>query len=108
MDQEISLSNLEKVQQLKINPELSSIHAQVILNLMRQILQINANEPFDTIFQAFESGDYGYFRLAFRRDTGDSDEENSLWLEFVKVRHDSQFKPQLINVMDHLGVTPNP
>lgn len=103
MVQKIPPSNLEKVQQLKSDPELANVYAQTILKLMEQVLQITPDQPFHKIGTAFVSRDYGYFRLAFRRDTRDSDEENALWVEYVRIRHDSEFRLQLINVMERVG-----
>jgi hypothetical protein len=103
MVQQIPQSNIEKVQHLKLDPAFDNAYAQVILRLMEQVLQVTPDESFQALGAAFESGDYGYFRLSFRRDTGDSDEENALWVEYVHVRHDPEFKPQLANVMNRLG-----
>ncbi|MBD2461938.1 hypothetical protein H6G89_12865 [Oscillatoria sp. FACHB-1407] len=104
MVQEVPQSQLGQVQQLKLDPGFSNAHAQVILELMEQVLEISPEEPFETIGAAFASNDYGYFRLAFRKDQGDSEQENALWVEYVRVRHDPEFKPQLIRVMEQVGV----
>ncbi|MDX2215839.1 MAG: hypothetical protein SFY66_21425 [Oculatellaceae cyanobacterium bins.114] len=101
--QEAASSNIEKIQQLKLDSEFANEHAQVILKLMEQVLEVTPDEPFDKIGAAFQSGDHGYFKLAFRKDQGDSDAENALWVEYVRVRHDPAFKPQLKTILEHVG-----
>lgn len=102
MVQHVTQPNIEKVQQLKGAPEFGTVYAQVILQLMEQVLQVSPDETFPALEAAFKSGDYDYFKLAMRRDTGDSDEEWALWTEYIRVRHNSDFKVQLAAIMSRV------